>query len=394
MAQQTAIPALPEDTWVDGREPVIFIAEPSTGKTMLATALATGARRVRSTILAALQGPAHTASSDAMSAATLRTELVVLDELEYLARRDRTTSRSFLHVVFERNGRQSLIYTMNLPIRRVDQRVRQPRLATIVVDPHRTREHPIDTGSESWRVRHGLDGENQQEHITALGSPGAHASCPPGGLHATPTSDNDRREPRPVHSIAPNRLIVSHSNAAGKRRRERRLQSRRRGVATRTVFGSPEARRVRQRRAPRWRANDPPCQDWRATDRRSTMTPESELRDGELAAKISRTVVRALSRTTGRGPTKAKTTLGANGVFVVLQDTLTRGEQTLADAGQGEAVLDLRHRWQMVMKNDVSREIEELTGRKVIGFMSDNHIDPDLAVEVFVLEPRPSTDTH
>jgi hypothetical protein len=30
---------------------------------------------------------------------------------------------------------------------------------------------------------------------------------------------------------------------------------------------------------------------------------------------------------------------------------------TLADAGQGEAVLDLRHRWQMVMKNDVSREI-------------------------------------
>jgi uncharacterized protein YbcI len=35
----------------------------------------------------------------------------------------------------------------------------------------------------------------------------------------------------------------------------------------------------------------------------------------------------------------------------------------------------------------VSREIEELTGRKVIGFMSDNHVDPDLAVEVFVLEP-------
>ena len=124
------------------------------------------------------------------------------------------------------------------------------------------------------------------------------------------------------------------------------------------------------------------------------MTTPSELQDGELAAKISTTVVRALSRTTGRGPTKAKTTLGPNGVFVVLQDTLTRGEQTLADAGQGEAVLELRHRWQMIMKNDVSREIEQLTGRKVIGFMSDNHIDPDLAVEVFVLEPLPTTDTH
>jgi uncharacterized protein YbcI len=124
------------------------------------------------------------------------------------------------------------------------------------------------------------------------------------------------------------------------------------------------------------------------------MTPEGSVRDGELAAKISNTVVRALSRTTGRGPTKAKTTLGANGVFVVLQDTLTRGEQTLADAGESAAVLDLRHRWQMVMKKDVSREIEELTGRKVIGFMSDNHIDPDLAVEVFVLEPLPSADAH
>jgi uncharacterized protein YbcI len=109
--------------------------------------------------------------------------------------------------------------------------------------------------------------------------------------------------------------------------------------------------------------------------------------NGQLAAAISSTVVRALARTTGRGPTKAKTTLGDNGVFVVLQDSLTVGEQTLTDAGQGQAVLDLRRRWQGVMEADVSHEIEELVGRKVIGFMSDNHIDPDLAVEVFVLEP-------
>jgi uncharacterized protein YbcI len=117
------------------------------------------------------------------------------------------------------------------------------------------------------------------------------------------------------------------------------------------------------------------------------MTVQAPHPDGQLAAAISTTVVKALARTTGRGPTKAKTTLGDNGVFVVLQDSLTVGEQTLTDAGQGQAVLDLRRRWQAVMQADVSREIEELTGRKVIGFMSDNHIDPDLAVEVFVLEP-------
>jgi uncharacterized protein YbcI len=111
--------------------------------------------------------------------------------------------------------------------------------------------------------------------------------------------------------------------------------------------------------------------------------------DGPLAATISSTVVRALARTTGRGPTKAKTTLGDNGVFVVLQDSLTRGEQTLTDAGESTVVLDLRRRWQRIMETDLSREIEHLTGRKVIGFMSDNHIDPDLAVEVFILEPLP-----
>src|SRR3954470_880920 len=119
------------------------------------------------------------------------------------------------------------------------------------------------------------------------------------------------------------------------------------------------------------------------------MTVTREHSSGELSAAISNTVVQALARTTGRGPTKAKTTLGENGVFVVLQDSLTVGEQTLTNAGYGEAVLDLRRRWQTVMEEDVSREIEALTGRKVIGFMSDNHIDPDLAVEVLVLEPLP-----
>jgi uncharacterized protein YbcI len=121
------------------------------------------------------------------------------------------------------------------------------------------------------------------------------------------------------------------------------------------------------------------------------MSADRRKHDGELAAAISNTVVKALARTTGRGPTKARTTLGENGVFVVLQDSLTHGEQTLTDAGEGAAVLDLRRRWQRVMQADLSREIEQLTGRKVIGFMSDNHIDPDLAVEVFVLEPLPRT---
>jgi uncharacterized protein YbcI len=50
-------------------------------------------------------------------------------------------------------------------------------------------------------------------------------------------------------------------------------------------------------------------------------------------------------------------------------------------------VLNLRRRWQSAMQTTLSRDVEELTGRRVVGFMSDNQIDPDLGAEVFVLEP-------
>ena len=113
---------------------------------------------------------------------------------------------------------------------------------------------------------------------------------------------------------------------------------------------------------------------------------ETALRGGELALAISTAVVRELASTTGRGPMSAKTTFGDNAVFVVLQDTLTRGERNLVDAGESDAVLRLRRLWQNVMRGSCSRAIEDLTGRKVVGFMSDNHIDPDIAVEVFILE--------
>src|SRR4051812_1047261 len=69
-------------------------------------------------------------------------------------------------------------------------------------------------------------------------------------------------------------------------------------------------------------------------------------------------------------------TVGDRGSFVVFQDSLTRGEQALADAGDGNAVLDLRRRWQRVMQADLNREIEQVTRRKVIGFMSDTRTRP------------------
>jgi uncharacterized protein YbcI len=110
-------------------------------------------------------------------------------------------------------------------------------------------------------------------------------------------------------------------------------------------------------------------------------------RPRSLSADISRSVVQALHEYTGRGPTKAHTTIGRNSVHCVLGDTLTQAERTLAGAGHEEEVLLTRRRMQEVMGPHLVGEVEKLMERKVIAFMSDNHIDPDLAIESFVLEP-------
>jgi uncharacterized protein YbcI len=105
------------------------------------------------------------------------------------------------------------------------------------------------------------------------------------------------------------------------------------------------------------------------------------------AAMISTAAVQVLHEYTGRGPTKAKTLINENVVTVVLADTLTKGERTLVESGHSDRVIDLRHEYQLVMRDDLVEIVERQLDRKVIAFMSQNHIDPDMAVEVFVLEP-------
>ena len=39
------------------------------------------------------------------------------------------------------------------------------------------------------------------------------------------------------------------------------------------------------------------------------------------------------------------------------------------------------------MREDLAGGVASLTGREVIAFMSANHIDPDIGVEVFILAP-------
>jgi uncharacterized protein YbcI len=108
---------------------------------------------------------------------------------------------------------------------------------------------------------------------------------------------------------------------------------------------------------------------------------------GEMAAALSTGVVRLCHEYTGRGPTKARTVVDDDLVTVVLEDLLTKGERSLVEDGEASLVLTTRSAYQSTMRSELIALIEETTGRKVRAFMSANHIDPDVAVEFFMLEP-------
>jgi uncharacterized protein YbcI len=111
-----------------------------------------------------------------------------------------------------------------------------------------------------------------------------------------------------------------------------------------------------------------------------------------LYAAISNANVRLLREYTGRGPTKARTTIRDNVVLVMLEQTLTKGEQVLVEKGRVENVLTLRREYQEAMREEVSAEVAVLTGRTVVAMMSANHVGPDIAAEIFVLDGPPNHD--
>jgi uncharacterized protein YbcI len=112
-------------------------------------------------------------------------------------------------------------------------------------------------------------------------------------------------------------------------------------------------------------------------------------RHGELTAAISTAMVQIVREYTGRGPTKARTTIRDDVVLVMLEDTLTKGERALVAYGSEDKVLDVRVEFQNAMRDEAMRMISQLTGRAVIAMMSANHIEPDLGAEVFVLNGVP-----
>jgi uncharacterized protein YbcI len=109
---------------------------------------------------------------------------------------------------------------------------------------------------------------------------------------------------------------------------------------------------------------------------------------GPLAAAISTAVVHVFSEHTGRGPTKARTTIDGQLVLVLLHESMTKAERSLVDAGRDAEVLHLRRSFQETMRADLVAVVERLTASNVQVFTSANHIAPDTAAEIFLLDSK------
>jgi uncharacterized protein YbcI len=111
------------------------------------------------------------------------------------------------------------------------------------------------------------------------------------------------------------------------------------------------------------------------------------LAGGQLLAAISTSIVAILREHYGRGPMKAKTYAIDDIIVVVMRGSgFTALEKTIMDSGQPQRVVDMREDFQRVMATRYKDTIKELTGRNVVAFLSQAHVDPDITMEIFFMD--------
>jgi len=113
---------------------------------------------------------------------------------------------------------------------------------------------------------------------------------------------------------------------------------------------------------------------------------ERSVSDGDRAAAISNSMASFHREFYGRGPTTVRAVIQRDVVAAVLEDIFTQAERTLIDAGEQEAVRTSRLAFQRAMEARFTEAVEQTMERKVRAFMSQVHFEPDLAVELFILE--------
>ena len=109
---------------------------------------------------------------------------------------------------------------------------------------------------------------------------------------------------------------------------------------------------------------------------------------GPRLSEVSNAMVQLHRRFYGRGPTRARTVFGGDIVTTVMSDIFTTVEKTLVERGRGDEVAGVRRAFQDAMRDEFVGAIEQITGRRVIGFASAVDVQAGIATETFVLAPR------
>ena len=109
---------------------------------------------------------------------------------------------------------------------------------------------------------------------------------------------------------------------------------------------------------------------------------------GRMRAQLANAMVGLKKEHFGRGPTAAKAWILDDYIFVVMENGLTRNEETLLEAGRADVVRSYRLTFQETVATTAITAVEEITGRKVANYHSQIVFNPTRAFEIFVLEPE------
>jgi uncharacterized protein YbcI len=115
-------------------------------------------------------------------------------------------------------------------------------------------------------------------------------------------------------------------------------------------------------------------------------TRETPLRGEALLTAVTASMVALHERYYHRAPTSAKTQmLGGEVLVCVMGGVYTDVEKTMIELQRGPVVQETRSAFQEAMQHKFIGEVERLCGRQVVAFISNQHVGPDIEVELFVL---------
>jgi uncharacterized protein YbcI len=115
-------------------------------------------------------------------------------------------------------------------------------------------------------------------------------------------------------------------------------------------------------------------------------TPTPPLDGDELLVAVTESMIALHQRYHHRVPVSAKTQLLDNDLIaVVMGGVYTDVEKTMIELQRGRLVQETRSAFQEAMQQRFIDEIERLSGRNVLAFISNHHVGPDLEIELFVL---------